>query len=151
MWVGQRQGHRKFPIGNSQDPGIWGSLNSRSGIPGNFRSFWFVQKKLCKIWTKFASFASVICITKAHKCSSHMHRLQGQPDSPTYPTTVQWFSLRTVSHSHRCLTLCWCLIFFIARQRADTRDIVVLCVCPSVRRWRSGIGLTRRNLFTTRK
>jgi len=25
-------------------PGNWGSLNSRSGIPGNFKSFWFVQK-----------------------------------------------------------------------------------------------------------
>jgi len=35
--------HREFSIGNFRN---WGSLNSRSEIPGNFKGFWFV-KNLC--------------------------------------------------------------------------------------------------------
>ena len=116
--------------------GNWDSLNSLPGIPGNFKSFWFVKIFCTKFWkstAKFASFASVIiCITKAHKCSSHLHTLQGQPDRPTYPNAEQWFSLRTVSH--RCLTLCWCLIFLSRVSVMMTRDIdiAILPVCPSV-------------------
>ena len=69
--------------------------NSRSGIPGNFTkksglSNIFVQNgDKIGLQEKFASFASVICITKAHvDCSSHLQTLQGQPDAtgpcPTY-------------------------------------------------------------------
>ena len=44
-------------------PGNWGSLSSRSGIPGNFKRFWFVKNFRPKFWqntAKFALFASVI-------------------------------------------------------------------------------------------
>jgi len=44
-------------------PGNWGSLNSRSEIPGNFKSLWFVKKYCAKFWqntAKLALFSSVI-------------------------------------------------------------------------------------------
>jgi len=47
------------------------------------------------------AFASVICITKAHKCSSYLHTLQGQPDRPiTLRCTAILVSHRKPSMPH---------------------------------------------------
>jgi len=103
------QGHWEFPIGIL---GIWGSLNSRSGIPGNFKSFWFV-KKFWQNTAKFASFASVI--TKTDKCISHLQTLQNSRASLTLllysdshcTTTVQWFSLYSSSDALHYMSVYW--------------------------------------------
>jgi len=121
-------------------PGNSGSLNSRSGIPGNFKSFWFVKKICAKFWqntAKFVSFASVICITKAHKYASHLHTLQ---DSRTSLFTLHW-----------CLTLytvCQYIdVWFLLHADAQywySNGCLSMCLS------RSGISLTyMSNFFTT--
>jgi len=82
-------------------PGNWGSLSSQSGIPGNFKSFWFFKNFCAKFWqntAKFASFASVICITK------------------TLPYYYSYSHCTVVVMSY-VMSVYWCLIF-IARWHA---------------------------------
>ena len=73
----QTQGHPDLEFPGIT--GIWHSVNSRSGIfpVGNSREvlkFLVCQKSLCKILTKFASFASVICITVSQSVSGTLDR-----------------------------------------------------------------------------
>jgi len=138
---------RSKAIGNSGSGirGNWGSLNSRSGIPGNFKGSG-LSKTICEIFlTKYSKIRLICFCNLYHKstviCTSHMHTLQGQPDWP-YPTstTVQWFSL--YSNEVGSLTLCYVAlryvsifdVWFLSRVSVDNwcSNSVCLSVCPSV-------------------
>jgi len=75
-------------IGNSRE------LGQSQFLVGNFKSFWFVKNfvqnchKIGYSKIRLICFCNLtVCITKAHKCTSHLHTLQQQLDMP-YPTTV---------------------------------------------------------------
>jgi len=98
-------------------PGNCGSLNSRSGFPGNFKASG-VQKNFVKILTKYDKICLICLCDLYHKslqialliCMQYRNSA-GQAHVHNLPYTVQWFAHHIVSPH-------------------DT-DIAILCVCPS--------------------
>ena len=116
-------------VGNSESgiPGNWNSLNSRLGIPENFKRF------CAKFWQRKYSKICVICYCNLYHKSPQMHfpsaYTTGQQGRPYPATALQWFSLYSSSDALRYMSVFWCLIFIACWRVILIYSNGCLCVC----------------------